>query len=205
MWFYTGRLQNTHNNIVDSTTQTLSYLPSRKPTGLCNLGNTCYLNSILQILFQLNQFGFYDRWINHVLSIDKTKCTDYNKLLAFDKFLHLFKVDTISHGQLSDFVSILYDIDQFFEVNVQRDVHVHESFLLILTIFSGVNHIPVPSNNEITDNLLQDFMDFFFYGLYKVQFICSSCQETYIYFETFHHILVLPNVDISTHFQKKNL
>ena len=98
---------NTPNNIVDSTTRTLSYLPSRKPIGLCNLGNTCYLNSILQILFQLNQFGFYDRWINHVLSIDKTKyflsidktkCTDHNKLLAFDKFLHLFKVDTISHS-----------------------------------------------------------------------------------------------------------
>ena len=49
----------------------------------------------------------------YVLSMDKTKCTDYNKLLAFDKFLHLFKVDTISHGQLSDFVSILYDIDHF--------------------------------------------------------------------------------------------
>ena len=174
---------NTPNNIVDSTTQTLSYLPSRKPIGLCNSGNTCYLNSILQILFQLNQFGFYDRWINHVLSIDKTKCTDYNKLLAFDKFLHLFKVDTISHGQLSDFVSISYDIDQFFEVNVHRDVH--EALLLLLEIFSGVNHIPVPSNNEITDNLLPDFMDFFFYGLYKVQFVCSSCQETNIYFEMF--------------------
>ena len=46
-------------------------------------------------------------------------------------------------------------------------------------------------------------MDFFFYGLYKVQFICSFCHETNIYFETFHHILVLPNVDISTHFQKE--
>ena len=44
---------------------------------------------------------------------------------------------------------------------------------------------------------------FFFYGLYQVQFICSFCQETKIYFEIFHHILVLPNVDISTHFQKK--
>ena len=119
----------------------------------------------------------------YVLSTDKTKCTDYNKLLAFDKFLHLFKVDTISHGQLSDLVSILYDIDQFFEVNVLRDVH--EALLLLLEIFSGVNHIPVPSNNEITDNLLPNFMDSFFYGLYKVQFICSSCQENNIYFETF--------------------
>ena len=137
----------------------------------------------------------------YVLSIDKTKCTDYNKLLAFDKFTHLFKVDTISHGQLSDFVSILYNIDQFFEVNVLRDVH--EALLLLLEIFSGVNHIPVPSSNEITDNLLPDFMDSFFYGLYKVQFICSSCQENNIHFETFHHILVLPNVDFSTYFQKE--
>ena len=105
------------------------------------------------------------------------------------------------NNQLSDFVSILYNIDQFCEVNVQRDVH--EALLLLLKILSGVNHIPVPSNNEITDNLLPDFMDFVFYGLYKVQFICSSCQETNIYFETFHHSLVLPNVDISTHFQKE--
>ena len=127
--------------------------------GLYNLGNTCYLNSILQILFQLNQFRFYDRWINHVLSTDKTKCNDYNKLLAFDKFLHLFKFDITSHGQLSDFVSILCNIDQFFEVNVQRDVH--EALLLLLKIFIGVNHIPVPSNNEITDNLLPDIVDFF--------------------------------------------
>ena len=74
---------------------------------------------------------------------------------------------------------------------------------MLLEIFSGVNHIPVLSSNEKTDNLLPDFMDFFFYGLYKVQFICIFCHETNIYFETFHRILVLPNIDIFTHFQKE--
>ena len=102
---------------------------------------------------------------------------------------------------LYQFCMTLIILYEFFEVNVLRDVH--EAHLLLLKIFSGVNHIPVPSNNEITDNLLPNFMDSFFYGLYKVQFICSSCQENNIYFETFHHILVLPNVDISTYFQKE--
>ena len=66
-------------------------MPSRKPIGLYNLGNSCYLNSILQILFQLNHFGFYDRWINHVLSLDKTECTDYNKLPNVDISTHFHK------------------------------------------------------------------------------------------------------------------
>ena len=83
--------------------QTNNYIPLRLPISLTNLGNTCYLNSVLQILFQVNTVVPFDIWINHLLLVDKIQCTNSLPLLAFYKFLYLCKLSTISEGELADF------------------------------------------------------------------------------------------------------
>ena len=65
--------------------------------------------------------------------------------------------------------------DKFFEVNVLRDLH--EALLLLLKVFSGVNHIPVPSNNEITDNLLPDLVDFSFMAYVRFSLFVVLVKE----------------------------
>ena len=72
-----------------SAFQTNNYIPLRLPISLTNLGNTCYLNSVLQILFQVNTVVPFDIWINHLLLVDKIQCANSLKLLAFYKFLYL--------------------------------------------------------------------------------------------------------------------
>ena len=59
-----------------------------------------HLNSVLQILFQVNTVVPFDIWI----LVDKMQCTNSLPLLAFYKFLHLCKLSTISEGELADFV-----------------------------------------------------------------------------------------------------
>ena len=94
----------------NSTFQTNNYIPLRLPISLTNLGNTCYLNSVLQILFKVNTVVPFDIWINHLLLVDKIQCANGLPLLAFYKFLYLCKLSTISEGELADFVHLLKSI-----------------------------------------------------------------------------------------------
>ena len=100
----------------NSTFQTNNYIPLRLPISLTNLGNTCYLNSVLQILFQVNTVVPFDIWINHLLLVDKIQCANSLPLLAFYKFLYLCKLSTISEGELADFVHLLKRINPFLTI-----------------------------------------------------------------------------------------
>ena len=72
-------------SIADSNSsfQTNNYISLRLPISLSNLGNTCYLNSVLQILFQVHTVVPFDIWINHLLLVDKIQCANSLPLLAF--------------------------------------------------------------------------------------------------------------------------
>ena len=79
----------------------------------------------------------------------------------------------------------------FFDYKTQRDAH--EALILLLDIFSNICNLPLKDNKIST---VPEFVDSFFSGIYKTSFICHLCQETNIYYETFHHITVQPNTDI---------
>ena len=181
----------------NSIFQTNNCIPLRLPISLTNLGNTCYLNSVLQILFQVNTVVPFDIWINHLLLVDKIQCTNSLPLLAFYKFLYLCKLSTISEGELADFVYLLKSINPFFDYKTQRDAH--EALILLLDIFSNICNLPLKDNKIST---VPEFVDSFFSGIYKTSFICQLCQETNIYYEPFHHITVQPNTDIFSYLAK---
>ena len=179
-----------------------TYITSRIPVPLTNLGNTCYLNSILQVLFQLNTFVSFDTWINHLLVVDKLSCADNLQLLAFYKFLYLCKIPSITEGDLADFTHILEKINPFFKIGIQRDAH--EALILLLESFSKICYLPILNNDT---SFVPEFMDAFFYGIYRIQFNCKFCKDNNICYENFYHISIQPDTDISAcfvHYQMDN-
>ena len=104
----------------NSAFQTNSYIPLRLPISLTNLGNTCNLNSVLQILFQVSTVVPFDIRINHLSLIDKIRCANSLPLLDFYKFLYLCKLSTISQGELADFVHLLNSINPFLTMKLRE-------------------------------------------------------------------------------------
>ena len=127
-----------------STFQTNNYIPLRLQISLTNLGNTCYLNSVLQIWFQFNTVVPFDIWINHLLLVDKIQCANSLPLLVFYKFLYLCKLSTISEGQLADFVYLLKSNNSFFDYKTQRGAH--EALMLLLDTFSNICNLLLKEN-----------------------------------------------------------
>ena len=183
----------------NSTFQTNNYIPLRLPISLTNLGNTCYLNSVLQILFEANTVVPFDIWINHLLLVDKIQCANSLPLLACYKFLYLCKLSTISEGELADFEHLLKSINPFFDYKTQRDAH--EALIVLLDIFSNICNLTLKENKIST---VPEFVDSFFSGIYKISFICQLCQEIKIYYEPFHHSTVHRITNLHGRPRKKN-
>ena len=189
----------THVNHNDSTAiqEAPSICFTRKPIPLVNLRNTCYLNCILQVLFQLNSVYPFHEWFKHLVQIDKSLHAENIQVLLFYKFFYLCNLHEISHGTMVDFVETLNMCDAFFCPNIQRDVH--EGLLKLIAAFNYVCQLPI-LGNEISD--MPEFMDIYFGGIYQKSFTCTNCAEVNIWFQDFHGYNVQPSE--STNFMLSN-
>ena len=53
------------------------------PRPICNIGNTCYLNAILQILFGLNKICHFEQWALQGKDFEGFFCVNIRHLLAY--------------------------------------------------------------------------------------------------------------------------
>ena len=187
------QLNNHADAVKDNIKQTCSgsdqlYLKtSTIPAPLENIGNTCYLNASLQILFMLNKVFNFGHWVSKDIDYSHVSISDLTKYLAFRKFLYLATLRNISRMDLDDFVSIICSIDSFFDLGTQKDAH--EAFLKLFGIFDTGTSAVLPNHFSISDTYLQ--------GIYKKIKTCTKCNNTTLSFETFAEIRIFPvgNID----------
>ena len=156
------------------------------PAPLENIGNTCYLNAVIQILFTLNQAFSFGHWISKDVNYSLSSVLDTNTYVAFHKFLYLSTLDNINREGLSDFVSALSRIDSFFEIGKQKDAH--EALLKLLKIFDEAICIFLPN--------LTGLKDTYFQGFYKTVKVCTNCNNTSVNFDPFCQIRITPTENV---------
>ena len=119
----------------------------------------------------------------------------------FENF-YTFKIPSITEGDLADFIHILEKINPFVKIGIQSDAH--EALILLLETFSKICYMPILNNDT---SFVPEFMDAFFYSIYRIQFNCKFCKDNNICYENFHHISIQPDTDISAcfvHYQIDN-
>ena len=158
------------------------------PIPLMNIGNTCYLNTSLQILFMMNQVFNFGHWISKDANYSHALVSDFSNYLAFYKFLYLSTLQNTSKEHLLDFLSILNSIDDFFVIGPQKDAH--EAFLRLLNIFDAGRSVFLPDHRSIKNT--------YFQGWYKVVQTCTNCNHTFSYLDDFVEIRVLPSKSAKT-------
>ena len=182
-------MQTNHVTSVDVTSgsNNNNLIAPTKPVPLKNIGNTCYLNASLQILFMFNQVFNFGYWVTSDVDYSQLSLYDSKKYLAFKKFLDLLTFENMNEKKLQDFVSAICGIDNFFNVGTQKDAH--EAFLKLFGIFdTGISAV-LPNHASINDTFMQ--------GLYKKTKTCTKCKNTTLIFDPFAEIRIFPgsNVD----------
>ena len=186
-------------------------ISSRGIVGLFNLGNTCYLNSVVQCLSNTIEFTKY-----FLLDYYKNE----QNFLAYDskgdiveKFAKLLKNLWIGNERVispRDFILTFLNINPQFKGNNQQDAQEFLS-LLFLNLHERLNRVVIkPEINQIerkteNENEFETYKRFqklekmkndsIIYDLFNGQFIsttsCEECQKKSITFEQFN-ILSLP-------------
>ena len=185
---------------VPSKPERTTCLHSSIPSPFRKIGNTCYINCILQILIRVSHEFSLDNFVQQLTIADKNDNADAKICLVFYKYLYLAQMRRITSEDLLDFVLILESVNPFFNLSVQRDAF--EAIQLVLDLFDHVFTIPTLHDLSQVGTM---FSDFFFAGICKETFVCGACSHNNISFVTFKHYTVSPHDNISKLFQNNNI
>ena len=101
----------------------------------------------------LNKVFNFGYWVSKDIDYSHVSSCDLTKYLAFHKFLYLSTLRNISRMDLDDFVSIICNIDSFFDLGTQKDAH--EAFLKLFGIFDTGTSAVLPNHLSISDTYLK--------------------------------------------------
>jgi hypothetical protein len=186
--------------------------------GIKNIGNTCYMNSVLQILLNLKEI--YQTMLSNKLEKFNFKGKVVNE---FIKLLHeKWEDNGRSHITPTNFKEVIGNLNNQFKFNDQQDAQEFFNFL-IDTLHEEINlkeakeYIANPESYDGNDEQLANeywannlrrnasLIHSLFTGQLKSNLICSKCETNKITFETFTSLnMPIPqkktiNLDIILH------
>ena len=164
-----------------------------KMIGIVNLGNTCYLNSILQILLNTNEIieffkdskiiKFLYIFIQNNLSEDKH---NYSKIItncSYTLSYQLYKLLNSKNILLKpiNFIKILSNFNNIFYENIQHDAHEALQFILDRIHIELETNVDIEYNDKI-DNILyiKDAIE----QNFKISYSIIKDIFSYIYIES---------------------
>lgn len=195
---------NNNNNYaaVEKNTNKIYY-----GKGIVNIGNTCYMNSVLQMLLNLDKLKLFlddmnfPYWINR-----KNKYGFKGKIIS--EFFMLFKEYHLRNKEPvrpHKFKAAIGEINPQFKNFDQQDSQEFLSYLIDvlheeLNIKSEKEYIPNPENYDGTEEQLSgeywannlrrnaSFIHSLFLGQMKSTLTCAECKEKKITYETFTNL-----------------
>lgn len=154
--------------------------------GFGNLGNTCYLNSLMAVLIYSNEFRDYFLGNKHCIA----SCWVENCMLCGFKEIYTDLYSKLPGITFHNFIYRLIKKDPYFIGSKQHDVH--ELFI----------HLADLIHKEGTSDKCNCLMHGTFFGINSITFICQSCNYTFHREEEYFDLSLQINVNVSSSVKK---